>query len=81
MFSLPFYLLFLNYCFIFSYVKDDLDHPLLVHSVQVLLVEHHQTLEVHYQTLSRLVLAQELVLQVPEQVEVSKSVVELLVKE
>ena len=81
MFSLPFYLLLLNDCFIFSYVEDDLDHLQPVHLVLVLLLEHHQTLEVHYQTLSQLVLEQELVLQVLEQVEVSKSVVELLVKE
>ena len=60
---------------------DGLDHLLLVHLVQVLPGEHHQTLEVHYQTLSQLVLEQELVLQVLEQVEVSKSVVELPVKE
>jgi len=81
MFSLPFYLLLLNYCFIFSYVEDDLDHLQLVHLAQVLLEEHHQTLEVHFQNLSQLVPTQELVLQVPEQVEVSKSVVVLPVKE
>jgi hypothetical protein len=35
---------------------DDLDRLPLVHLVQVLLQEHHQTLEVHYQNLLRLVL-------------------------
>jgi hypothetical protein len=56
---------------------DDLDHLLPVHLVQVLLLEHHQTLEVHYQNLLRL--QQEFVLLVP----VSKpvAVVELPVKE
>jgi hypothetical protein len=72
MFSLPFYLLLLNYCFIFSYVEDDLDHLQLV---QEFLQEHHQTLEVRCQNLFQL----ELALQLPEAV--SKSVVELLVKE
>jgi hypothetical protein len=39
----------LNLLLIFSHVlTDDLDHRLLA--------EHHQTLEVHYQNLSRLVL-------------------------
>jgi len=60
---------------------DDLDHPLPVHLVQVLPLEHHQTLEVHYQNLLRQVSEQVLVL--PEQGVESKSVavVELLVKE
>jgi hypothetical protein len=49
--------------------------------VLVLLPEHHQTLEVHYQNLSQLVLLRMLVLQALPQVEVSKSVVVLLVKE
>jgi hypothetical protein len=55
---------------------DDLDHLPLVHLVQVLLGEHHQTLEVHYQNLLRLVPEQqrEFVLQVLVALEVSKSV-------
>jgi hypothetical protein len=40
---------------------DDLDHPLLVHLVQVLLLVHHQTLEVHCQNLLQPVLPQEFV--------------------
>jgi len=59
-----------------------LDHLPLEHSVQVLILEHHQTLEVHYQNLLRLV--PELVLRVleaPEVVSKSVAVVELLVKE
>jgi hypothetical protein len=63
---------------------DELGHLPLVHSVQVLLVEHHQMLEVHYQTLLRQVSEQEFVLQVlvaPEVVSKSVAVVELPVKE
>jgi hypothetical protein len=60
---------------------DDLDHPLLVHLVQVLLLEHHQTLEVHYQNLLPLVPEQEFVLQVLVEVSKSVAVVEPLVKE
>jgi hypothetical protein len=51
---------------------DDLDH---------LLLEHHQTLEVHYQNLLPLVPEQEFVLQVLVEVSKSVAVVELLVKE
>jgi hypothetical protein len=61
---------------------DDLDHLPLAHLVQVLLLVHHQMLEVHYQNL--LPLVPEFVLLAPVVLEVvSKSVaaVELLVKE
>jgi hypothetical protein len=58
---------------------DDLDHLLLVHLVEALPLEHHQTLEVHYQNLLRL--RQEFVLLAPEVVSKSAAVVELLVKE
>ena len=63
---------------------DDLDHLLLVHLMQGLLPEHHQTLEVHYQNLLRLVPEQDPVLLEPVVLEaVSKpvAVVELLVRE
>jgi hypothetical protein len=59
----------------------DLDHLPLVHLVQVLLGEHHQTLEAHYQTLLRLVPEQEFVLQVLVEVSKSVAVVVPLVKE
>jgi hypothetical protein len=61
---------------------DDLDHLLLVRSVRVLLSEHRQTLEVHYQNLLRQV--PEIVLLVPVApgvVSKSVAVVESLVKE
>jgi hypothetical protein len=61
-----------------------LDHLLLVRLAQVLPLEHHQTLEVHYQNLLRLVPEQEfvpLVLVAQEVVSKSVAVVELLVKE
>jgi hypothetical protein len=60
---------------------DDLDHPLPVHLVQVLLGEHHQTLEAYYQNLLPLVLEQVFVLLAPKVVSKSAAVVELLVKE
>jgi hypothetical protein len=58
---------------------DDLDHLLLVHLVQGLLPEYHQTLEVHYQNLLRLVPV--IVLLVLEVVSKPVAVVELLVRE
>jgi hypothetical protein len=58
-----------------------LDHLLLVRLAQVLLLEHHQTLEVHYQNLLPLVPEQEFVLQVLVEVSKSVAVVESLVKE
>jgi len=61
-----------------------LDHLLLIRLAQVLLLEHHQTLEVHYQNLLRLVPEQDSVLLAPVALEVvskSVAVVELLVKE
>jgi hypothetical protein len=58
-----------------------LDHLLLVRLAQVLLLEHHQTLEVHYQNLLPLVSEQEFVLQVLVEVSKSVAVVESLVKE
>jgi hypothetical protein len=58
-----------------------LDHLPLIRLAQVLLLEHHQTLEVHYQNLLPLVPEQEFVLQVLVEVSKSAAVVELLVKE
>jgi hypothetical protein len=49
--------------------------------MQVLMEEHRQTLEVHYQNLLRQVPEQEFVLLVPGVVSKSVAVVELLVKE